>query len=84
MTGPAISEGPYARDTHVAGDFLCDDAAVEVVCREGREAVDKLIQFGVDFTKDESGNLHLGRGLHSFTSQLILSRFGHTSTCPPL
>jgi len=23
-----------------------------------------------------------GRGLHSLTSQLNLSRFGHTSTCP--
>ena len=26
----------------------------------------------------------LGRGLHSFTSQLNLSRFGHTSPCPPV
>jgi hypothetical protein len=26
---------PFPR---VAGDFLCDEAAVEVVCREGREA----------------------------------------------
>jgi len=25
-----------------------------------------------------------GRGLHSFTSQLNLSRFGHTSRCPPV
>ena len=25
-----------------------------------------------------------GRGLHSFTSQLNLSRFGHTSPCPPV
>jgi chaperonin GroEL (HSP60 family) len=26
----------------------------------------------------------IGRGLHSFTSQLNLSRFGHTSPCPPV
>jgi len=26
---------------------------------------------------------NLGRGLHSSTFQLILSRFGHTSRCPP-
>ena len=25
-----------------------------------------------------------GRGLHSFTFQLNLSRFGHTSPCPPV
>jgi hypothetical protein len=25
-----------------------------------------------------------GRGLNSFTSQLNLSRFGHTSPCPPV
>jgi hypothetical protein len=25
-----------------------------------------------------------GRGLHSFTFQLNLSRVGHTSTCPPV
>ena len=25
-----------------------------------------------------------GRGLHSSTSQLILSRFRHTSPCPPV
>jgi hypothetical protein len=25
-----------------------------------------------------------GRGLHSFTFQVDLSRFGHTSTCPPV
>jgi hypothetical protein len=26
----------------------------------------------------------VGRGLHSSTSQLNLSRFGHTSSCPPV
>jgi hypothetical protein len=26
----------------------------------------------------------VGRGLHSFTSQLNLSRFGHTYPCPPV
>lgn len=56
----------HVRDTHVAGDFLCDEAAVEVLCREGREAVDKLIQFGANFTKDDKGDLHLAReGGHS-------------------
>ena len=36
------------------------------MCREGREAVEKLIKFGADFTKDEKGDLHLAReGGHS-------------------
>ena len=26
----------------------------------------------------------MGRGSHSFTSQLNLSRFGHTFPCPPV
>ena len=56
----------HIRDTQVAGDFLCDDAAVEVVCREGRDAVDQLIRFGAEFTRDEAGELHLAReGGHS-------------------
>ena len=39
---------------------------MKVVCREGREAVNKLIKFGADFTKDEKGDLHLAReGGHS-------------------
>jgi len=28
--------------------------------------------------------LPVGRGLYSFTTQLNLSRFGHTSPCPPV
>lgn len=56
----------HIKDTHVAGDFLCDEGAVEVVCREGKEAVDKLIEFGANFTKDNQGKLHLAReGGHS-------------------
>jgi L-aspartate oxidase len=56
----------HIRDTQVAGDFLCDDAAVEVVCREGRYAVDQLVRFGAEFTRDEAGELHLAReGGHS-------------------
>ena len=56
----------HVKDTHVAGDWLCDPAAVETVCRGGRAAVQKLVAFGVAFTRDERGDLHLAReGGHS-------------------
>ena len=56
----------HVEDTHVAGDRLCDPAAVETVCREGRAAVQKLLEFGAEFTRDERGDLHLAReGGHS-------------------
>jgi hypothetical protein len=35
---------------------------------------------GADDDNDDIG----GRGLQSSTSQLNLSRFGHTSSCPPV
>jgi aspartate oxidase len=34
--------------------------------------VDKLIQFGADFTKDEKGELHLAREAGLYTSQIQL------------
>lgn len=56
----------HVRDTMVAGDFLCDERAVQVVCEEGEEAVKKLIDFGAEFTRDEEDKLHLAReGGHS-------------------
>ena len=39
-----------------------------------------LIEFTKVLVKLEEG----GRGLHSSTFQLNLSRFGHTSPCPPV
>ena len=56
----------HARDTQIAGDFLCDQAAVDVVCAEGKGAVDKLVAFGCEFTRRSCGSLHLAReGGHS-------------------
>lgn len=56
----------HARDTQIAGDFLCDQAAVDVVCAEGKDAVDKLVAFGCEFTRRACGSLHLAReGGHS-------------------
>lgn len=59
-------------DTLVAGAGLCDLDAVKVLVEEGPGRIKDLIEFGVQFTKDESGesdndyDLHLGReGGHS-------------------
>ncbi|GBG86228.1 hypothetical protein CBR_g41133 [Chara braunii] len=56
----------HIRDTIVAGAYLCDEEAVEVVCREGPEQVLELIEMGAAFDRGEDGVLHLGReGGHS-------------------
>ena len=57
----------HVRDTQVAGDHLCDEDAVKVVCDEGKDAIEKLIEFGTKFTMNEqTGDLHLAReGGHS-------------------
>ena len=43
-----------------------------------------LIFFSTIFASAMLAHLMLGRGLHSSTFQLNLSRFGHTSPCPPV
>lgn len=47
----------HVRDTLEAGAGLCDPKAVEVLCRDGRKAIDDLIARGMEFDKDEAGNL---------------------------
>lgn len=56
----------HVRDTVVAGAFLNDLQAVEVVCREGPARVLELVEFGAEFTRNADGTLHLTReGGHS-------------------
>jgi len=47
----------HIQDTLNAGAGLCDEKAVEILCSEGRGAVDSLIERGFEFDKDEKGNL---------------------------
>lgn len=55
----------HIADTLVAGAGLCDEAAVEMVVREGPEQIRELIRLGAEFSR-ENGQLHLGReGGHS-------------------
>jgi L-aspartate oxidase len=47
----------HIQDTIEAGAGLCDPKAVEILCRDGRQAIDDLIERGMEFDKDEAGNL---------------------------
>jgi len=56
----------HIEDTIVAGDYLNDRTAVEKVVRQAPEQIEELIQWGVDFDKDEKGDFDLHReGGHS-------------------
>lgn len=56
----------HVRDTMIAGAFLNDPRAVDVVCREGPQYVLELADFGARFTRTGGGDLHLTReGGHS-------------------
>ncbi|KXZ52812.1 hypothetical protein GPECTOR_8g198 [Gonium pectorale] len=60
------SVADHVRDTVVAGAFLNDQQAVEVVCREGPARVLELVQLGAEFTRNRDGTLHLTKeGGHS-------------------
>lgn len=49
----------HVQDTMVAGAFLNDPKAVEVVCREGPARVLELVALGAEFTRNSDGSLHL-------------------------
>ncbi len=47
----------HIADTLSAGAGLCDEKAVEILCREGRDEVADLIARGMEFDKDEKGEI---------------------------
>ena len=51
----------HIEDTLRAGDGLCDRKVVEFVVKEGPEILKELVQWGVDFDRNEGGNYDLGR-----------------------
>ena len=56
----------HARDTHAAGDGLCDPRAVDVLVSEGPAYVRELIDWGATFDRSAGGELDLAReGAHS-------------------
>ncbi len=56
----------HIKDTIVAGDFISDPAAVEQVVKNAPRGIRDLVEWGVNFDKDEKGNFDLHReGGHS-------------------
>ena len=56
----------HIEDTMIAGDYISDREAVEKVVREAPEQIEQLINWGVDFDRDENGEFDLHReGGHS-------------------
>lgn len=56
----------HIEDTMIAGDWLSNREAVEMVVRNAPQQIKELISWGVDFDKDEKGNFDLHReGGHS-------------------
>lgn len=47
----------HINDTMIAGAGMCDKDAVEVLVKESLSVIPQLIEFGVPFDRDESGNL---------------------------
>ncbi|MEM7220092.1 MAG: L-aspartate oxidase [Pseudomonadota bacterium] len=70
VTHPTDTEESHIEDTLIAGAGLCNEAAVRFTVEQGRAAVERLIDGGVDFDKLGDGdeeNFHLTReGGHSF------------------
>lgn len=48
----------HINDTMIAGSHANDPESVDVLVHEGPEDVRKIIEWGVDFDKDENGNLN--------------------------
>ncbi len=57
---PDDSAAAHIADTLRAGAGLCDPAAVEVLCTEGPQRVRELMALGVEFDRDDTGELARG------------------------
>lgn len=58
--GPDDSPELHGRDTLAAGDGLCDQAAVRALVEDGARYVRELIDWGVQFDRDASGQPAFG------------------------
>jgi len=67
VTNPMVDNfDKHVEDTIIAGAYLNDREVVEKVVRNAPEQIEELINWGVDFDKDEKGNFDLHReGGHS-------------------
>ncbi|HEY0945028.1 MAG TPA: L-aspartate oxidase [Opitutaceae bacterium] len=51
----------HVRDTLVAGDGLCNEKVVREIVRDGPARVRELVEWGVNFSRNERGAYDLGR-----------------------
>jgi L-aspartate oxidase len=51
----------HVSDTLVAGDGLCNEKVVREIVRDGPARVRELVELGLKFSRDESGEYDLGR-----------------------
>jgi L-aspartate oxidase len=64
--GPDDSPERHAGDTMAAGDGLCDERAVTVLCGEGPRYTAELVEWGARFDRDANGRPALAaEGAHS-------------------
>ena len=59
----------HEQDTIVAGDGLCDPAAVSRLVEDGPGAIQQLIEWGAEFDREGSKLLFAREGAHSRCSQ---------------
>ncbi|GHS92469.1 L-aspartate oxidase [Bacteroidia bacterium] len=66
VTAPFDDFEKHIKDTLIAGDGICDQEVVEKVVKEAPAQIEELINWGVDFDKDDKGNFDLHKeGGHS-------------------
>jgi L-aspartate oxidase len=62
LDAPEDSFEKHIEDTLRAGDGLCDQSVVEIVVREAPARLNELAQWGIDFDRNENGDIDLGIG----------------------
>jgi L-aspartate oxidase len=61
LGNPEDSIAQHINDTLVAGDSLCNEAVVKTILSEGPQAIEVLIQYGVEFTQSKQGHFSLAQ-----------------------
>lgn len=66
VTDHADNFEKHIEDTLICGDGICDEKVVEKVVREAPQQINELVNWGVNFDKDDDGNFDLHKeGGHS-------------------
>src|SRR6478735_9594021 len=51
----------HIEDTLIAGDGLCNEKIVEIVVKEGPERIREIIEYGINFDKNQTGVYDLAK-----------------------